>query len=347
MHLTDLDYDLPPHLIAQEPAPRRDGSRLLVVNRTDGSLADHFFRDLPDLLHPGDLLVLNDTRVLPARLLGQRERTGGKWEGLYLRESGGAWELLSQTRGHLTAGETLIVAAPVEGAAPLRLRLEEKLPGGAWRARPEEPGTPAELLGRCGHVPLPPYIRKGRGNDADRERYQTVYAGRPGAVAAPTAGLHFTDEVFARLEQRGISRAFVTLHVGAGTFRPVQTESVAQHRSDPEWCELPPATADAVNSCRANGGRVVAVGSTSVRVLETVAATGAIRTWAGETTLTICPPYAYRAVDALVTNFHLPRSSLLLLVAAFMGLEPMMEAYRHAIERGYRFYSYGDAMLIV
>jgi S-adenosylmethionine:tRNA ribosyltransferase-isomerase len=269
--LTDLDYDLPPHLIAQEPAARRDGSRLLAAGRADGSLSDHVFRDLPDLLRPGDLLVLNDTRVLPARLVGRRERTGGKWEGLYLRESAAAWELLCQTRGRLTPGEALLVEAPSAGTAPLRLRLEEQLPGGAWRARPEEPGTPAELLGRCGRVPLPPYIRKGRGDDADRERYQTVYAGRPGAVAAPTAGLHFTDEVFARLAERGIGRAFVTLHVGAGTFRPVQAADVTLHRSDAEWCELPPATADAVNECRARGGRVVAVGSTSVRVLETVA----------------------------------------------------------------------------
>ena len=343
MQLTDLDYDLPPHLIAQEPAPRRDGARLLVATRADGARADHHFRDLPELLRPGDLLVLNDTRVLPARLLGRRERTGGKWEGLFLRANGGAWELLCQTRGHLTPGETLLV----EAASSLRLRLEDKLPGGVWRARPEEPGTPAELLSRYGQIPLPPYIRKGRGNDADRERYQTVYAGRPGAVAAPTAGLHFTEEVFARLKERGIDRAFVTLHVGAGTFRPVQSDDVAQHRSDAEWCELPRTTADAVNACKARGGRVVAVGSTSVRVLETVAATGAMQAWSGETALTICPPFAYRVVDALVTNFHLPRSSLLLLVAAFMGLEPLRAAYRHAIERGYRFYSYGDAMLIV
>jgi S-adenosylmethionine:tRNA ribosyltransferase-isomerase len=347
VHLTDIDYDLPPHLIAQQPAPRRDGSRLLLVNRGDGSLTDHLFHDLPELLRPGDLLVLNDTRVLPARLIGRRERTGGKWEGLFLRESGGVWEMLCQTRGHLTAGEVLLVEPPVAGSPPLLLRLEEKLPDGVWRARPQEAGSAAALLERWGRVPLPPYIRKGQGDDSDRQRYQTVYAGRPGAVAAPTAGLHFTDEVFARLAERGIGRVFVTLHVGAGTFRPVQAENVAQHRSDAEWCELPKATADAVNDCKARGGRVVAVGSTSVRVLETVAASGPLRPWSGETALTICPPYPFRRVDAIVTNFHLPRSSLLLLVAAFMGLEPMRTAYHNAIERGYRFYSYGDAMLIV
>jgi S-adenosylmethionine:tRNA ribosyltransferase-isomerase len=346
MKLNDLDYDLPLHLIAQEPAPRRDGSRLLVANRADGALHDHHFRDLPEFLHPGDLLVLNDTRVLPARLLGRRERTGGKWEGLFLRDIGGIWEVLSQTRGQLIAGETLLVDPPDVGLAPLRISLVEKSKG-AWRVRPGVPGTPAELLERYGRVPLPPYIRKGKGNNDDRERYQTVYAGRSGAVAAPTAGLHFTDELLTQLDQRGVGRAFVTLHVGAGTFRPVQVADVALHRSDAEWCELPAATAAAVTACKARGGRVIAVGSTSVRVLETVAANGPIRAWAGETGLTISPPYTFRVVDALVTNFHLPRSSLLLLVAAFMGLEPMRDAYRHAIKRDYRFYSYGDAMLIV
>jgi S-adenosylmethionine:tRNA ribosyltransferase-isomerase len=284
---------------------------------------------------------------LPARIIGRRERTAGKWEGLYLREHDGAWELLCQTRGHLVAGEVLVAEASADESAPVRIRLEQKQSGGVWRARPEEAGTPLQLLSRVGRVPLPPYIRKGQGNDTDGERYQTVYAGRPGAVAAPTAGLHFTDDLFARLAECGVGRAFVTLHVGAGTFRPVQVDDVARHRSDPEWCELPLATADALQACKARGGRVVAVGSTSVRVLETVAASGAVRAWSGETGLTICPPFAFRAVDALVTNFHLPRSSLLLLVAAFMGLGPMCEAYRHAVAQQYRFYSYGDAMLIV
>jgi S-adenosylmethionine:tRNA ribosyltransferase-isomerase len=347
VQLTDLDYDLPPQLIAQQPTPQRDGSRLLVVSRSDGSLRDHVFRELPELLRGGDLLVLNDTRVLPARLVGYRERTGGKWEGLYLRDCAGAWDLLCQTRGQLAPGDIVVAEAPVGRSAPLRIRLEERQDGGAWRARPVGPGTPLQLLSRVGRVPLPPYIRKGQGDDADRERYQTVYAGRPGAVAAPTAGLHFTDELFARLAERGIGRAFVTLHVGPGTFRPVQADDVTRHRSDPESCELPAGTAEAVHACKARGCRVVAVGSTSVRVLETVAASGAIREWSGETALTICPPYAFRAVDALVTNFHLPRSSLLLLVAAFMGLEPMHAVYRHAVAQSYRFYSYGDAMLIV
>jgi S-adenosylmethionine:tRNA ribosyltransferase-isomerase len=229
---------------------------------------------------------------------------------------------------------------------PLSLALLDKRPGGIWRARPSQPGKAPELLARYGHVPLPPYIRRGRAVDADRERYQTVYADRGGSVAAPTAGLHFTPEVFGRLDERGIGRAFVTLHVGPGTFRPVQADDVSQHRTDAEWCELPAATAEAIRDCRARGGRVVAVGSTSTRVLETLASQGEMRPWTGETNLTICPPFDFRVVDAMVTNFHLPRSSLLMLVAAFVGYEPMRAAYRWAVEKEYRFYSYGDAMLI-
>jgi S-adenosylmethionine:tRNA ribosyltransferase-isomerase len=346
MHLSDLDYDLPQHLIAQQPAEHRDESRLLRAHRRHGPVADHVFRELPDLLQPGDLLVLNDTRVLPARLIGRRARTGGKWEGLFLHEEAGVWDMLSQTRGHLTSGETLVIEPPSDAREKLTLELMEKRHGGTWRARPSQVGTALELLARYGHVPLPPYIRRGRAVATDRERYQTVYADRAGSVAAPTAGLHFTPEVFSRLDERGIGRAFVTLHVGPGTFRPVQTEEVSQHRADGEWCELPAATAEKIRDCRARGGRVVSVGSTSTRVLETVAAKGEVRPWAGETNLTICPPFEFRAIDAMVTNFHLPRSSLLLLVAAFMGYEPMRAAYRWAVEREYRFYSYGDAMLI-
>ncbi len=203
-----------------------------------------------------------------------------------------------------------------------------------------------ELLRRHGQVPLPPYIRKGRAAEADRERYQTVYARQAGAVAAPTAGLHFTPEIFERLQARGIELAYVTLHVGAGTFQPVQVEDVREHRMHREWGELPEATARAVADCRARGGRVVAVGTTSVRVLETAAAAGEVRPWSGETGLFVYPGFAFRAVDALVTNFHLPRSSLLLLVSAFAGVELIRRAYKTAVQEGYRFYSYGDAMLI-
>jgi len=354
-----LDYPLPEHLIAQEPAARRDASRLLVVRRAEQALEHRTFRDLPELLAPGDLLVLNDTRVVPARLRGRRERTGGKWEGLFLRVvPDGAWELLCQTRGRLHEGETILVgqtflsapafrqtgmsAPPLVEPSPLRLTLLRQQDG-HWLARPEPTGPAFELLERYGHVPLPPYIRKGRARDDDRDRYQTVYARQAGAVAAPTAGLHFTPEVFARLDERGIKRAFVTLHVGIGTFQPIKTDDVAQHQMHREWGELPEATADAIADCKARGHRVVAVGTTAVRVLETAAG----RPWCGETELFIYPPYAFRCVDALVTNFHLPRSTLLLLVAAFAGGELTRRAYRVAVEQCYRFFSYGDAMLLL
>jgi S-adenosylmethionine:tRNA ribosyltransferase-isomerase len=338
-----LDYALAPHLIAQEPCSQRDQSRLLVVRRNERALAHHHFFELPDLLRPGDLLILNDTRVLPARLLGRRQRTGGKWEGLFLRAlPDGAWEMLMQTRGRLVPGEIIAVEP-----GPLELRLLEKSSQGRWSALPSEPGAPGELLRRHGHMPLPPYIRKGLDTLADHERYQTVFARQEGAVAAPTAGLHFTAGVFDRLKERGIDWSFVTLHVGLGTFQPIQADDIRKHPMHSEWGELAETTVVAIASCRARGGRIVAVGTTSVRVLETAAASGPLRPWTGETKLFIYPPYAFRAVDALVTNFHLPRTTLLLLVSAFAGVELMQEAYKTAIEQEYRFYSYGDAMLIV
>jgi S-adenosylmethionine:tRNA ribosyltransferase-isomerase len=338
-----LDYDLPAHLIAQEPPPERDQARLLVLRRADSTRAHHVFRDLPELLNARDLLVLNDTKVVPARLLGRRARTGGKWEGLFLRQlPDGLWELLCQTRGRLVAGETIDVEP--EG---LRLRLTQRSAEGHWLAQPEPAGNALDLLATYGQVPIPPYIRKGHAVPDDQTRYQTVFACRPGAVAAPTAGLHFTPELFDQLRQRGIAWAFVTLHVGLGTFGPLQTTEIAQHRMHREWGELPAETADAIDRCRQRGGRVVAVGTTSVRVLETVAAAGAMQPWSGETELYIYPPYRFRAVDALVTNFHLPRTSLLLLVNAFAGADLIRRAYEAAVAHQYRFYSYGDAMLIV
>jgi S-adenosylmethionine:tRNA ribosyltransferase-isomerase len=348
-----FDYELPPHLIAQEPSPQRDSSRLLVLSRTDGAIRHQTFRDLPDLLSQNDLLILNDTRVVPARLLGKRQRTGGKWEGLFLRQdSEGRWELLCQTRGRLVEGEVIAVEP-----GPLQLRLEQKTPEGHWLARPEPAGSPVELLAKYGHVPLPYYIRKGREAAGDRDRYQTVFAERPGAVAAPTAGLHFTPQLFDQLAAKGIARSFITLHVSLGTFQPVQTEDFRQHRMHREWCELPAETAIAINDCRRRGGRVVAVGTTCVRLLETVAASLQSRRagianlpprgWSGETELFIYPPYQFRGVDALITNFHLPRSTLLLLVGAFAGDELIRRAYAEAIRMEYRFFSYGDAMLIL
>jgi S-adenosylmethionine:tRNA ribosyltransferase-isomerase len=338
-----LDYDLPAHLIAQEPSPERDQARLLLLRRTDRTLSHHIFQELPEFLTPGDLLILNDTKVIPARLLGRRERTGGKWEGLFVRQlPDGLWELLCQTRGRLTPEDTLVVEP-----GGLKLHLVRRAEEGRWLARPESSATALQLLEAHGQVPLPPYIRKGRALPDDQTRYQTVFARQPGAVAAPTAGLHFTSRIFHRLKQRGVDWAFVTLHVGLGTFQSIQTRDPREHRMHREWGELSQGTAEAIARCRDRGGRVVAVGTTSVRVLETVAVSGDVRAWSGETELYIHPPYSFRIVDALVTNFHLPRTSLLLLVNAFAGADLTRKAYTAAVERGYRFYSYGDAMLIV
>ena len=337
-----LDYDLPPHLIAQEPAADRDGSRLLVVDRSTGGLRHHHFRDLPDLLNAGDLLVLNDTRVLPARLIGHREKTGGRWEGLFLRETrDGLWELLAQTRGRPVTGETIVIEP-----GPLKLKLRGRV-GGHWLAEPTPPGRPADLLAMSGQVPLPPYIRKGRAGDADRDRYQTIYARADGSVAAPTAGLHFTAAVLDRLQARGIERAYVTLHVGLGTFEPMKTTDPAQHKMHAEVGEVPAATVDAIRTCKARRGRVIAVGTTATRALESAARAGELRPWMGETDIFIHLPYRFRVLDGLITNFHLPRTTLLLLVAALAGPELVKAAYVEAIRQGYRFYSYGDAMLVL
>jgi S-adenosylmethionine:tRNA ribosyltransferase-isomerase len=347
MHTESFNYELPAHLIAQYPAKPRDTARLMVVRRDAGAIEHRQFSELPELLAEGDLLVLNDTRVVPARLVGCRAQTGGKWEGLFLRElPDGCWEILAQSRGRLAPGESVRL-----DPGPLELALVAKTEEGHWLVRPIStsgpPADPRLLLERHGHVPLPPYIRKGAADTNDRERYQTVYARRPGAVAAPTAGLHFTPAVFDRLRQAGIRWGFVTLHVGLGTFQPIQRDDITSHRIHEEWGQLPEDLAEEINACKARGGKVVAVGTTSIRVLETVAARGPIVPWSGETNLYIYPPYQFRAVDALVTNFHLPRTSLLVLVSAFGGIDLVREAYKKAIEAQYRFYSYGDAMLIL
>lgn len=340
-------YDLPPELIAQQPCEPRDHARLFVSRRADRSLRHFHFYDLSDLLNPGDLLVLNDTRVVPARLLGLRARTGGKWEGLFLRElPDGTWEMLCQTRGTLQEGEMIDVGT-------LALQLVERLPNGRWKAKPLTPGSTLELLERFGQIPLPPYIRKGAATETDRTRYQTIYAQSAGAVAAPTAGLHFTPRVFDRLRERGIGWTTVTLHVGLATFQPIQVDDYTQHPMHSEWGELTQAAADAINACK---GRVVAVGTTAVRVLESAcrlapdeshANSRRLQPWSGETNLYIHPPYDFKVVDALITNFHLPRTTLLLLVAAFAGVDLIKSAYQAAIAERYRFYSYGDAMLIL
>jgi S-adenosylmethionine:tRNA ribosyltransferase-isomerase len=338
-----FDYHLPPDLVAQEPTAERDHSRLMVVRRDSGTIEYQVFANLPDLLRAGDLLILNDTRVIPARLIGRRARTGGKWEGLFLHETpDGLWELMCQTRGRLAEGETIVVEP-----GGLQLTLVRRTPQRRWLAHPHETGSAFDLLRRHGQVPLPPYVRKGCAAAGDTERYQTVYARQPGAVAAPTAGLHFTPRVFDHLDERGVGRAFVTLHVGEGTFAPIKVDDITQHQMHREWGEMSADTAAQITACRERGGRIVAVGTTSVRVLETVAATGPPRAWSGETELFIYPPYQFRLVDALVTNFHLPRTSLLCLVSAFAGTELIRRAYETAVAERYRFYSYGDAMLIL
>jgi S-adenosylmethionine:tRNA ribosyltransferase-isomerase len=338
-----FDYELPGELIAQEPCEPRDHARLLVVDRGAQSLQHHRFFELPRFLRAGDLLVMNDTRVLPARLLGKRAGTGGKWEGLFLRTLPDAsWEMLCQARGVLQEGE-LIDIEP----GPLRLRLCRRLAGGRWQAEPSLPGSAGELLAQFGQVPLPPYIRKGTARGEDSIRYQTIFARESGAVAAPTAGLHFTDGVFAGLREGGIDWTFVTLHVGPGTFQPIQVKDYTQHSMHHEWGQLTQPAVDAIQACRSRDGRVIAVGTTSVRVLESVARLPSLQPWQGEASLFIHPPFEFKMVDGLITNFHLPRTTLLLLVAAFAGSGLLKEAYAAALAERYRFYSYGDAMLIL
>jgi S-adenosylmethionine:tRNA ribosyltransferase-isomerase len=352
--LSSYDYDLPGALIAREPLAARDASRLMVLRRATETIEHRQFAELPELLMPGDLLVINKTRVIPARLRGVRRRTGGRWEGLFLGATGdGCWRLLGQTRGKLQPGEWIDlrpVSEPTAENPVLRfgLQLMERDGEGIWRAAPEQAGDPLAVLAIFGTVPLPPYIGRDVAAAIDWERYQTTYAETPGAVAAPTAGLHFTPQVFERCRQRGIEVASVVLHVGVGTFRPISVERLSEHQMHAEWCELSAATAAALEQARRRGGRVVAVGTTTVRTLESAASpTGEVRPFTGETNLFIRPPYTFRAVDALVTNFHLPRSSLLVLVSAFAGREFMLRAYREAVAQRYRFYSYGDAMLMV
>ncbi len=346
MLASEFDYHLPPELIAQLPAERRDGSRLLVVERAGGRISHRAFGDLPELLNAGDLLALNDTRVYPARLRGLRAATGGKVEALFLREEApGRWLALTRSGGKLAPGDELVLAG-----GELRARVIERRGEGVDLLGLPEDVDLHGFLSKNGEVPLPPYIRReDRDLDAlDRERYQTIYAAERGAVAAPTAGLHFTPEVFERLEARGVGRAQLTLHVGPGTFRPVKAERVEDHRMHAEWYRLGEESARRMNRARAAGGRLVAVGTTVVRVLESAATPdGELRPEEGWTDIFIRPPYELRATDGLLTNFHLPRSTLLMLVAAFAGRELVLEAYRQAVREGYRFYSYGDACLFV
>jgi S-adenosylmethionine:tRNA ribosyltransferase-isomerase len=341
------DYELPKELIAQHPTPTRVDARLLLVDRARNELHHHHVRDLPELLIPGDCLVLNDTRVVPARLLGRRDLTGGNWEGLFLELAiGGLWRILSKTRGKLEAEET-VTLVNAAGHDDVRLRMGVKQDDGSWIVRPESSEETFALLERVGRVPLPPYIRKGEMEPSDRTRYQTVYARCPGAVAAPTAGLHFNELLLKRLQDQGVEICNLTLHTGAGTFRPIATENVSEHKLDAEWATIGSETVEKINRCRQAGGRVIAVGTTSVRTLETAARDGTLKPFTGHTELFVRPPFTFQAVTALLTNFHLPRTTLLVLVRTFGGDELIARAYEEAIRECYRFYSYGDAMLIV
>tara|TARA_R110002111_G_scaffold18931_2_gene46266 strand:- start:104175 stop:105230 length:1056 start_codon:yes stop_codon:yes gene_type:complete len=348
--LSAFDYELPPELIATEPSQKRDQSRLLVLDRQTRTISHSSISELPRFLNPGDSLVLNDTRVLSARLFGVRKSTGGKWEGLYLgSNASGQWKLMSKTRGKLVPGET-IELQPAHQRAEVKqisLQLQSKDAEGYWTATVLSDEDHHGLLEYFGTMPLPPYMRRELATAEDWERYQTVYANQPGAVAAPTAGLHFTPELLERCTQTGIGIAKVTLHVGIGTFKPISAQTLEEHQMHSEWCELSEDSAGLLNATRQKGGRIVCVGTTSVRTLESVAKQGPLKAWSGETDIFIYPPYQFQAVDCLLTNFHLPKSTLLVLVSAFAGTEFIREAYEKAVEEKYRFYSYGDAMLIL
>ncbi len=387
MRLSELQYELPEELIAQEPAQRRDRSRLLVLDRASGHCTHESFERLPTLLPAGSLLVLNDTRVLPARL-PMRRASGGRVEGLFLREPRpGQWELMLTGSARLKVNEQLHIVG-----SDRQLKLLERLDAGVWLAEPVPPGDTQEILDAHGLAPLPPYIKRpvrrptrsaGKGIPArsaskgpparsasegqlfvedegekegsadhsyidDRNRYQTVYARHPGAIAAPTAGLHFTPELLQTLADAGMETTFVTLHVGVGTFAPIRRDNLAEHPMHAEWYECSEKTATAINRAREQGRPVVAIGTTSVRVLESSAEkNGRVRPGQGETRIFIYPPYRFRVVDKLITNFHLPESTLLALVFAFAGRERILAAYTEAIRQHYRFFSYGDAMLIL
>jgi S-adenosylmethionine:tRNA ribosyltransferase-isomerase len=339
MKVSDFIYELPEELIAQQPLPERSASRLLCLPRDTGEFRDAMFADLPELLREGDLLVFNDTRVIPARLFARKE-TGGRVEILIERPLGEHEALVQLRASKATRPGSRLALEGVDAEVIVNER-----EGEFFRLKTIDEPLLA-LLERAGHMPLPPYIDRADAQE-DRERYQTVYAREPGAVAAPTAGLHFDESLLERLTGRGIGTGFVTLHVGAGTFQPVRVEHVEDHSMHAERIDLTEALCAQVRETRANGGRVIAVGTTAVRSLETASSGGSLAPFSGESRIFIYPGYEFRAVDGMITNFHLPESTLLMLVSAFAGWEAVMNAYQHAIEERYRFFSYGDAMLIL
>jgi S-adenosylmethionine:tRNA ribosyltransferase-isomerase len=345
MHISEFDYELPEELIAQRPLARRDAARMLVLERAATNWRDSQFAEFPSFVRPGDIVVVNNTRVFPARLIGRREPSGGRVELFLVRElEPMVWEALARPARRLQLGERVSF-----GGGRLEAQVVEILPDGRRAVRFACGSSFEELIEELGRTPLPPYIRReGGGPDEDRERYQTVYARERGAIAAPTAGLHFTPRVMEELKARGAHTIEVTLHVGYGTFEPVRVEDLGEHAVSPEQYEIAPEAAEVINEARANGRRVFAIGTTTTRALESSAdERGRVQPGARTARLTITPGYRFRAVDALLTNFHLPRSSLLVLVAAFAGRDLALSAYAHAVQARYRFYSYGDCMLII
>jgi len=339
VRLSDFDYDLPPDLIAQEPVRPRDHSRLLVLHRASGAIEHRRFLDLPQYLRARDVAVFNDTRVFAARLRGRREPSGAAVEALLLREARpGAWEALVKPGRRVRVGDELWF-----GGGELRARVAERLADGTRRLVFSAPGDVDAALERLGETPLPPYIHRAPKRPED---YQTIYARRRGSSAAPTAGLHFTPRMMRALAAQGVNVAWVTLHIGLATFRPIREEEVERHHMHSEWCSVAQETAQAIVSARAAGGRCLAVGTTTARALETCARDGHLRTFEGETEIFITPGYRFRVVDGLLTNFHMPRSTLLLLVCAFAGTPQVLAAYRQAVKERYRFLSFGDAMLV-
>ncbi len=360
--IESYDYELPDELIAQTPVEQRDQSRLMVLDRETGDIKHRKFCDLLEFLHPHDCLVLNQTRVVPARLRGVRDQTQGKWEGLFLSlQADGCWEILSKTRGKLQPGETVTVypVSPDRSVqkAGVQLELVEKQEQGRWIVRPvielADENSVWKLLDQIGSVPLPPYIRHGEAKPEDAQRYQSVYAHVPGAAAAPTAGLHFSKELLQKCQEAKISIAYVTLHVGLGTFRPVSVSRLDEHEMHSEWCEIDARAVDLILKSKQQGGRTIAVGTTSMRTRESVPRYadrnegGKLKPWRGDSELFIRPGFEFQVVDGLITNYHLPKSTLLVLLSAFAGYEHVMNAYQVAIQQKYRFFSYGDAMLVL
>lgn len=344
-----LEFELPKELIAQEPLKNRADARLMVIDRASGRIDHRHVRDLVELMRPGDRVVLNDTKVVPAQLSGVRRTTGGRWQGLYLAtEPDGAWRIVCKTRGRLQVGEAIDLLDR-DGRTSHRLWLLERREAGQWVAKLDPDAAADAVLEQIGRVPIPHYIRGGLAVDSDIRNYQTVYAKRPGAVAAPTAGLHLTESLLRSLASVGLKFSSVTLHVGLGTFRPIGPDGVENHQMHQEWGDLSAKAVEAIQETRRSGGRVIGVGTTTVRVLETAAKAGGgvLAPWTGETELFIRPPYSFQAIDGLMTNFHFPNTTLLLLVQALTGSELLREAYAAAIAERYRFFSYGDAMLIL